>query len=505
MSLRKTILTIFTILLILPAQVGAAQTPESFADLAERLLPTVVNISSTQKVEDPVMPPQPLPDLPTFPEGSPFEDFFEDFIDRHNHQFMPNLPAASLGSGFILDKEKGLIVTNNHVIKDADEIKVTLHNETILPAEVIGSDDKTDLAVLKVDLSDQKVSEVTFGDSDELRVGDWVIAIGNPFGLGGTVTAGIVSARQRNINAGPYDDFIQTDASINRGNSGGPMFNVQGDLIGINTAIFSPSGGSVGIGFAIPSALAEPIIRQLVEFGHTRRGWLGVRIQTVTDEIAESLGLAKAAGALVADVTATGPAEKAGIQTGDIILAFDGQPVREMRELPRIVAETPIDKEVDIVVWRNNERVELSATIGEMEKAEANGLLDETPQTPAEPEKPKGKTIERLGLTVTPLTPMMREAYGISDTVTGLLVTASDLESDAAQKGIAEGDVIVDINQKPASDIEALEAEIAASVNAEREAVLLLINRLDDIQFVAVRLEQKEDTAPEAEAEEQSE
>lgn len=495
MLLRQFIPFLFAFFIVLPSPIQAQQTPESFADLAERLLPTVVNISSTQKIDDTVtISPAPnMPDFPMFPKGSPFEDFFEDFMNRHQ-QVIPNIPAASLGSGFIYDKENGIIITNNHVIKDADEIKVTLHNEVILPAELIGSDDKTDLAVLKVDLSNQNgsVADIQFGDSDELRVGDWVIAIGNPFGLGGTVTAGIVSARQRDIQAGPYDDFIQTDASINRGNSGGPMFNVKGELIGINTAIFSPSGGSVGIGFAIPSAMAEPIIKQLVEYGRTRRGWLGVRIQSVTDEIADSLGLAKAAGALVASITPTGPAEKAGIQSGDIILAFDNKPIRDMRSLPRIVAETEIGKETTVVVWRNGKRVDLKVTIGELEKAEESGLFEETGEAiPTEPEEPKGKIIPELGLTLTPLTPAMREVYGISDKINGLLVTNADINSDSAQKGLSEGDVIVDINQNPAKDIESFEKEVALAKQSKRESVLLLINRLGDIRFVAVRLEDK--------------
>lgn len=491
-SLKRFFPVLFAFVLIMPITARAA-APESFADLAEKLLPTVVNISSTKKIDNtgPSARIQPFPDLPTFPEGSPFEDFFEDFINRHNN-IIPNIPAASLGSGFIYDKANGIIVTNNHVIKDADEIKVTLHNEVILPAKLIGSDDKTDLAVLKVDLSGQNdsIADVTMGNSDTLRVGDWVIAIGNPFGLGGTVTAGIVSARKRDIQAGPYDDFIQTDASINRGNSGGPMFNIRGELIGINTAIFSPSGGSVGIGFAIPSALAAPIIKQLVEFGRTRRGWLGVHVQTVTEEIADSLGLAKAEGALVANVTATGPAEMAGLQAGDIILSFDGKKIAEMRNLPRIVAETPIGKEAEIVLWRNGKRITVKSKVGELEQAEEKGLFaNNKTNTQDEPEKPVGKEIIDLGLTVTPLTPAMRETYSIAESVTGILVTNADLNSDAAQKGVSEGDVIVDINQNAAKDIATLEQEIAKARAAGRDSVLLLINRLGNVRFVVVKLQ----------------
>jgi len=496
-SLKRFFPVLFAFILMMPVTANTATMPGSFADLAEQLLPTVVNISSTKKMDNTGSSPrtQPFPELPTFPEGSPFEDFFENFMNRH-HRVMPNIPAVSLGSGFVYDKANGIIITNNHVIKDADDIKVTLHNESILPAKLIGSDDKTDLAILKVDLSGQNgaISDVKFGNSDTLRVGDWVIAIGNPFGLGGTVTAGIVSARKRDIKAGPYDDFIQTDASINSGNSGGPMFNTRGELIGINTAIFSPSGGSVGIGFAIPSALAEPIIKQLVEYGRTRRGWLGVHIQTVTDEIASSLGLDKASGALIASVTPTGPAEKSGLQAGDIILSFDGKDINEMRHLPRIVAETPIGKKTEVVIWRNGKRVTLKATIGELEKAEDDGLIAKgNTETPADPEKPVGKEIPDLGLTVTPLTPAMRETYSIAESTTGILVTRADMNSDAAQKGISEGDVIVDINQNSAKDIEILKREITKARTAGRDSVLLLVNRLGNIRFVVVKLQGTDD------------
>lgn len=481
-----------------PLRAEAASTPPSFADLAEDLLPTVVNISTTQKIEQQPKMRQ-LPRLrhnfPVFPEGSPFEDFFNDFF---NQQFpmqpQQAIPATSLGSGFILNKDEGLIITNNHVIKDADEIKVTLHNDTILPATIVGTDEKTDIAVLKADLNGQNVGQVRLGDSDIMRVGDWVLAIGNPFGLGGTVTAGIISARQRDINSGPYDDYIQTDASINRGNSGGPMFNINGEVIGINTAIFSPSGGSVGIGFAIPSALAKPIIKQLVEFGHTRRGWLGVRIQSVTDDIAESLGLAKAAGALVADVTKTGPAEKAGIKAGDIILVFDNKPVPEMRHLPRIVAETDIGTSVPVIVWRDGKRVTVSVTVGELEKAEENGLLADngTTNLDATPE-PDGKSVDDLGLTAAPLSDVLRETYGINSDINGLVITGINVNSDAAKKGISEGDVITDINQTRINTISDLEREIEKTRKAGRDAVLLLINSQNSIQFVAVKLQEKTD------------
>ncbi|MEM1398685.1 MAG: Do family serine endopeptidase, partial [Pseudomonadota bacterium] len=344
-------LTIVAALVLLSPVRAMAQpnnAPDSFADLAERLLPAVVNISTTQRG-----PQREGPEVPQFPEGSPFEEFFRDFLERQERNGQPQRRANSLGSGFIV-AEEGIVVTNFHVIEGADEITVILQDDTNLKAEVIGRDEKTDIAVLKVE-PDEPLPSVPWGDSNAMRVGDWVVAIGNPFGLGGTVTAGIVSARQRDINAGPYIDYLQTDASINRGNSGGPMFNLDGEVIGINTAIYSPSGGSVGIGFAIPSTQASVIVDQLLEFGRTRRGWLGVRIQQVTDEIAESLDLDGARGALVASVTPTGPAEEAGITQGDVIVQFDGKDVTTSRTLPRIVAETQVGKAVSVQVWRRGD------------------------------------------------------------------------------------------------------------------------------------------------------
>lgn len=453
--------------------------PGSFADLAEKLLPSVVNISSTQKIED----PGDYPELPEFPEGSPFEEFFEEFMGKRGRG-MPSVPPASLGSGFIIDAKNGYIVTNNHVIRDAEEVRVTLYNDDTIPAEVIGKDEKTDLAVLKIDVNGHDLTDVKFGNSDVLRVGDWILAIGNPFGLGGTVTAGIISAQQRDINAGPYDDFIQTDASINRGNSGGPMFNLDGEVIGINTAIFSPSGGSVGIGFAIPSDLAKPVINQLIEYGKTRRGWLGVRIQTVTDEIAESLGLNKAQGALVASVTTDGPAEKAGLEAGDIILGFDGKKVPSMRDLPRIVAETPIDKEVDIEYWRDGKRKTGRVKVGELEKAEEEGLITEGPKS----EGRSGTKIDTVGLEVGALTDFDRETYNVPGDVDGVVITAVEPSSEAVEKGLMEGDVIVEINQTQVQTPQDAVDMFDKAKKAGRNSVLLLINREGDVQFIALKL-----------------
>ncbi len=457
----------------------SAKQPASFADLADDLLPAVVNISSTQKIQD----VQDFPEMPQFPPGSPFEDFFKEFQDRRG-MGVPTLPAASLGSGFVIDAENGYIVTNNHVIRDADEVKVTFHDDETLDAEVVGRDEKTDLAVLKV-TTDKVLKATSFGDSDVLRVGDWIIAIGNPFGLGGTVTAGIISARQRDINSGPYDDYLQTDASINRGNSGGPMFDMNGKVIGINTAIFSPSGGSVGIGFAIPSAQAVPVISQIIKFGRTRRGWLGVRIQSVTDEIADSLGLDKARGALVASVTAGGPAEKAGLEPGDIILKFNGTAINEMRELPRVVASTEIGISAKIVYWRNGKAVESMFEVGELEKAEEEGLLSAKAEQPG-----SGVKIAATGLTVSAMDGRLRELYSISPSISGVVIEKADPDSEAARKGLEAGDVIVEVNQQMVETPAAFEKIVSAAQSNGRGSVLLLVNRGGEVRFVPIKLEQ---------------
>lgn len=471
--------------------------PLSFADLAEKLSPAVVNISSTQKVvQNQAEMPQ---DMPQFPPGSPFEDFFKDFMQKQqggqpNGEGPAELPTTSMGSGFIVDAAKGLVVTNNHVIKDADEVRVTLVDNTILEAEVIGHDEKTDLAVLKVkNPKKHKLVEVSFGNSDTMRVGDWVLAIGNPFGLGGTVTQGIISARKRDISAGPYDDFLQTDASINRGNSGGPMFNLQGDVIGINTAIYSPSGGSVGIGFAIPANLAKPVVMQLAEFGKTRRGWLGVKIQTVTDEIADGLGLTDIHGALVASVTPSGPAEKAGIRAGDVIIEFNGQKLDAMRQLPRIVAETAIGKDADVTLIRDGKTIKTAVKVGELEKAETDGIIEKA--SGEKDTKPsKGLELKDLNVTINNISPLLRETYNIPEDVTGVVVTSVKMTSDAAQKGLTVGDVIVEVNQEAVKDTASVE-KIVATVKAEgKQSVLMLVDNQGqgDVRFVAVKFKAAE-------------
>jgi serine protease Do len=458
--------------------------PGSFADMAEILLPTVVNISSTVKIPE----AEEMENVvPHFPEGSPFEDFFERFMDQQLPG-NPMMPSSSLGSGFVIDAEKGYIITNNHVIKDAEEVRVTLHNDATVEAEIIGRDEKTDLAVLKIDPTGKNLTAAPFGDSDIIRVGDWILAIGNPFGLGGTVTAGIISARARDINSGPYDDYLQTDASINRGNSGGPMFNLQGEVIGINTAIFSPTGGSVGIGFAIPMALAKPIINQLIEYGHTRRGWLGVRIQSVTDEIAESLGLDKARGALVASITPGGPAESAGIEAGDIILEFNGTKIDEMKRLPRVVAETKIETDVPVTVLRKGEERKLTVKIGELEKAEENGLLDSQTQLTR-----KGTELEELGIALSELTGDLRNEYSVDETIeNGILITDVNPASDAATRGLIEGDVIVEINQTAVNTVADVKKAVADAKAQKRTTVLLLVNRSSDVRFVAIKIGENE-------------
>lgn len=470
---------LFVVAAVLSMQpANARSAPESFADLAEKLLPAVVNISSSQVVRS-----SRRQEIPQAPPGSPFEDFFKEFFDRNQREGVPRR-ASSLGSGFIIDKT-GLVVTNNHVIADADEITVILQDDSRHEATLIGRDPKTDLALLKIEV-DRDLPFVEWGNSTTARVGDWVVAIGNPFGLGGTVTAGIISARHRDINQGPYDSFLQTDASINRGNSGGPMFNMDGQVIGVNTAIFSPTGGSVGVGFSIPSSIAERVVTQLREFGRTKRGWLGVRIQSVTDEIAESLGLDKASGALVADVTSDGPAEKSNIEAGDVILKFDGKEVEQMRDLPRIVAETKIGKPVRVDIWRKGRRRVINVVVGELEE-ERPVLASTGPQEQAiEPEEAE---IESLGVAVTAITDEMREQFNVPDDVQGVLVTGVTANSGAAEKGLRPGDVIVEVNQEEVSSPGQIASKVNEAMENDRRSVLLLVNRNGDLRFVAVRVE----------------
>jgi serine protease Do len=493
-AVTMTLVRAFPVLLALSlvaAPAIAKPAGDGFADLAATLSPAVVNISTTQTIKadkpdkggkNQPAPPQVEPDNP--PSGDQnFDDFFKDFFDRQGRQPMLR-HAISLGSGFIIDPS-GLIVTNNHVIADADQITVTLQDGTDHKADIVGKDTKTDLALLRIKTT-KPLAAVKFGNSDNMRVGDWVLAIGNPFGLGGTVTAGILSARAREINAGPYDDFLQTDASINRGNSGGPMFNMNGDVIGINTAIYSPSGGSIGIGFAIPSNLAQPIIDQIRQFGHARRGWLGVNIQTVNDEIAETLGLDKTRGALVVSVQDDAPAKTAGILPGDIVLTFDGKDVVDMHRLPRIVAETPIDKVVKVSVWRKHALMTLDVKVGELKDAEQTATAATTTQAPAA--APTGVT-QVLGLSVANLTPDLRQRFSIAETTAGVVVTDVAGDSPALEKGIHAGDVIVEVSQEEVRNPQQIATKVEEARKQGRKSVLLLVDHQGDLRFVALKLD----------------
>ena len=447
----------------------AADRPDSFADQVEKLSPAVVNISTTTVVND----GQSM-DMPQFPPGSPFEEFFKNFDDNNRQK-----KAQSLGSGFIIDDD-GIVVTNYHVIENAEEIRVVLADETSFTAEVLGQDQKTDIAVLKIEPGDTNLQAVSFGDSDQLRVGDWVLAIGNPFGLGGTVTAGIVSARGRDIGNGPYDDFIQTDASINRGNSGGPLFNTNGDVIGINTAIYSQSGGSVGIGFAISSNLAERVAEQLIEFGQTRRGWLGVYIQEVTPDIAESLGLNDDIGALISSVNEDGPAAKGGIQAGDVIVEFDGKQIEKMRDLPRIVAETDIGANVKVELFRQGKRETVNVTLGELEKAELAGVIGNRHN------QRDDFSFGSLGFTVTDLNAALAEELGLDAATTGVVVREVVPGSPAADKGLSSGDILRRYGQRPITDAASLANDIEEAEEAGRAGVLLLIEREGRERFIQI-------------------
>jgi len=439
---------------------AAAQPREGFADLAERLSPSVVNISTAQSVSPGGMP--------TFPPGSPLERFNDLLGDQ------PRI-ANSLGSGFIIDAS-GLVVTNNHVVDEADEVEVTLFDGRTLPAEIIGRDPATDLAVLRVS-PDAPLPAVPFGDSETARVGDWVVAIGNPFGLGGSLTAGVISARGREIG-GRYDDYIQTDVAINRGNSGGPLFNMDGEVIGVNTAIFSPTGASVGISFSIPSEIAESVVSQLVEFGEARRGWLGVNVRPVTEAMAEALGLSEARGALVTRVDPEGPAAEAGVEEGDLILAFDGQPVADDRALPRMVAEASIGAEAELEMLRRGEPVRLTVTVRRLDEPEAGPVA---PAAAGDAEAAPAADATLFGLTLAPLTPALRREYDVHPDASGLVVTGVDPASDAAGE-VRVGDVVEGIAWTKIDGLDQAR-EVATTASGEGgSAVLFTLNR--DGQFV---------------------
>ena len=452
---------------------GAARpAPDSFADLVEKLTPAVVNIATSFKSDT---KPQVSP-FGELPPGSKPEEFYEFFNRRGG---APTQPITSLGSGFIIDPS-GLVVTNNHVIADADEVTVVLNDNSRLKAKIIGRDPKTDLALLKVE-NGESLPFVEFGDSDGARVGDWVIAIGNPFGLGNTVTAGILSARGRDINAGPYDDFLQTDAPINRGNSGGPMFDMNGKVIGVNTLIYSPSGGSVGIGFATPSAIAGPVIAQLREFGQTRRGWLGVRIQSVSPEIAESHNLAATTGALVAAVIEDSPAAAGGLLRGDIILRFNGQEVPNRRALPRIVADTTVGSSVPVIVWREGEQVPLEVTIGRLEEYELARAGAARVGAPLEME------FSSLGLTLAHITAELREKYSLADDSTGVVVTEVN-EGIDGKADLLPGDLIVGFGSNRITDLSEFRLLLDIQRQTDTKSIVLFRQRGEKSEFVTVEI-----------------
>src|SRR3954468_18884555 len=469
-----------------------ARGPDGIADVAEKVIDAVVNISTTQTVEAKGGSGSERGQMPQLPPGSPFEEFFDDFFKNRrggqgggdkNGGMQPR-KTNSLGSGFIVDTA-GIVVTNNHVIADADEINVIMNDGTKIKAELVGIDKKTDLAVLKFKPLKPLIA-VKFGDSDKLRLGEWVIAIGNPFSLGGTVTAGIVSARNRDINSGPYDSYIQTDAAINRGNSGGPLFNLDGEVIGVNTLIISPSGGSIGIGFAVPSKTVVGVVDSLRQFGELRRGWLGVRIQQVTDKTPETLGIKPARGALVAGVEEKGPAKPAGIEPGDVVIKFDGKDIKEPKDLSRVVADTAVGKAVDVVIIRKGEEQTKQVTLGRLEDGEKAVQASNK----AQPEAEKPVTQKALGLDLAALSKDLRGRYKIKDSVKGVVITGVDASSDAAEKRLSAGDVIVEVAQEAVSNAADIKKRVEQLKKDGKKSVLLLVSNAEgELRFVALSVQ----------------
>jgi serine protease Do len=477
-----------------------ARGPEGIADVAERVIDAVVNISTSQTIEAKGGGDRGA--MPQLPPGSPFEEFFDDFFKNHRGPGGPKggekgadkggerggdlqpRKTNSLGSGFIVDTS-GIVVTNNHVVADADEINVIMNDGTKIKAELVGVDKKTDIAVLKFKPTKPLIA-LKFGDSDKLRLGEWVIAIGNPFSLGGTVTAGIVSARNRDINSGPYDSYIQTDAAINRGNSGGPLFNLDGEVIGVNTLIISPSGGSIGIGFAVPSKTVAGVVDQLRQFGELRRGWLGVRIQGVTDEIAESLNIKPARGALIAGVEDKGPAKPAGIEPGDVVVKFDGRDIKEPKDLSRIVADTAVGKEVDVVIIRKGAEQTRKVVLGRLDDGEK--AVQASAKGQSEPEKPV--TQKALGLDLATLSKDLRSRYKIKDSIKGVVITNVDGTSDAAEKRLSPGEVIVEVAQEAVSNAADVKKRVDQLKKDGKKSVLLLVANSDgELRFVALSVQ----------------
>lgn len=449
---------------------NSQNVPNSFADLAEKLMPSVVNISTTQTV---VTRSNPFPNF-QFPPGSPFGDMFKEFGTPQERQ------SSALGSGFIID-EKGILVTNNHVIEGAEDIVVQVNGEKKFKAKVIGADPLSDIAVLKIE-SKEKFLPVRFGDSDKARIGDWVMAIGNPFGLGGTVTSGIISARNRSIGLSRYEDYIQTDASINSGNSGGPLFDMNGNVIGINTAILGRSG-NVGIGFSIPSNSAKIVIDQLIEFGETKRGWLGVRIQDVTKEIAEVEKLDEPRGALVASVAPNSPSEKAGVKSGDIILEFNGEIINQMKELPIIVARTEVGKKVKVKIWRNKKEIIKTITLGRLETSEDFKVSEKKEETPKE------TLIENLKIKVRKLSDQDIKSRNLPNQTSGLVITS--IEKDSPLVGSIEvNSIILEAQKKKIRSVEDLNQSLKQVLNSNQKTILLVIyNSQNQKRYIGVKLD----------------
>jgi serine protease Do len=466
---------------------------QSFAPLVKKVSPAVVNISVTQSGSSDATAEEPEQGTsPDFP-NSPFDEFLRRFFDQQNpngqRHLFPQMPGGqahriALGSGFIIDPS-GYVVTNSHVVGDASKVEVTLQDDSKYPAKIIGRDPKTDIALLKIK-ADKPLPHVTFGDSSAAQVGDWVMAVGNPFGLGGTVTTGIISARGRDIHSGPFDDFLQIDAPINRGNSGGPTFNLDGQVIGINTAIYSPNGGSVGIGFAVPSSLAKTVVAQLEQHGKVSRGWLGVQIQEVTPAIASSLGLQGEHGALVAVITPDSPGAKAGLKQGDVIMTFNGNEVSRLRDLPRLVAETAPDTGVKMKVWRNGQPVELHAILGELPNNEQ--VAAATNGREQDGEQGEAARADALGMHLAPLNSQLRRELHTGKEVQGVVITQVDPGSAAAEVGLNEGDVVVAIDQQPVKTPQEAAAKLKEAASSPKKSALLLLNRHGVTQYVGVNL-----------------
>lgn len=494
-----------------PANAEVQMLP-SVADLAEKLLPSVVQISVESKPNgtDSVL-------QDTSPNDSPFKDFFDEFLKRRNQQGQKDQPkdnngdqgnnnqgnnnqgdngegnpggdktVNSLGSGFVIDSS-GLIVTNNHVIDGEVKMQVHLQDGTILKAELVGRDAKTDIAVIRIK-SDKPLPAVSFADSDKVRVGEWALAVGSPFGLGGSVSLGIISARKRDINAGPYDDYFQTDAAINKGNSGGPLFNMNGEVVGVNTAIFSPTGGSVGIGFAVPANTVKNVVAQLVKYGETRRGWLGVKIQSVTPDLAETMGLDKAKGALVADVTSGSPSEKAGLKTGDVIIGFDGRSIADSKELPRVVAETDVGKAVDVKILRDGKEQTVNVTLGRLEDGEKQ-IAAADPKKSAQPDQP-AKMTDVLGMSLGSLDDAARAKFKIDDKVKGVVVADVASTGAAVDKGVEAGDVVLEAAGKPVETPADVASAADQAAKDGKSSLLLLMSKagkVGDTRFIALKL-----------------